>query len=186
MKGRLSPASRVRVTGELPRRGDTVQDRACDARPGTGRAMAGPGRGRQCLQSGMDRHQHGRSRRWPLAEGVDTPLWLTAPELAGTTGRYFYQRSEEDLTHRSENADARRRLWTSPSDPSATQTGERPVPQGRKYTVSRHPFCLCHGCRGWPLEPNARSMICCPALSCEASDARVTDTTHTNPRPGWF
>jgi NAD(P)-dependent dehydrogenase (short-subunit alcohol dehydrogenase family) len=31
-----------------------------------------------------------------LAEGVDTPLWLlTAPELAGTTSRYFYRRHEE-------------------------------------------------------------------------------------------
>jgi hypothetical protein len=47
-----------------------------------------------------------------LAEGVDTPLWLlTAPELAGTTGRYFYQRSEADPNPQVENADARRRLW---------------------------------------------------------------------------
>jgi NAD(P)-dependent dehydrogenase (short-subunit alcohol dehydrogenase family) len=31
-----------------------------------------------------------------LAEGVDTPLWLlTAPELAGTTSRYFDRRHEE-------------------------------------------------------------------------------------------
>ena len=48
----------------------------------------------------------------PLAEGVDTPLWLlTAPELAGTTGRYFWRRHEEDPNPQVEDADARRRLW---------------------------------------------------------------------------
>lgn len=47
-----------------------------------------------------------------LAAGVDTPLWLlTAPELAGTTGRYFYQRHEERPNPQVEDADARRRLW---------------------------------------------------------------------------
>jgi retinol dehydrogenase 14 len=57
-----------------------------------------------------------------LAEGVDTPLWLlTAPELAGTTGRYFYQRHDEEPNPQVEDADARRRLWDlaerSVSDP---------------------------------------------------------------------
>jgi retinol dehydrogenase-14 len=47
-----------------------------------------------------------------LAEGVDTPLWLlTAPELAGTTGRYFYRRREEAPNPQVEDADARIRLW---------------------------------------------------------------------------
>lgn len=47
-----------------------------------------------------------------LAEGADTPVWLlTAPELAGTTGRYFWQRHEEAPNPQVEDADARRRLW---------------------------------------------------------------------------
>jgi NAD(P)-dependent dehydrogenase (short-subunit alcohol dehydrogenase family) len=47
-----------------------------------------------------------------LAEGVDTPLWLlTAPELAGTTGRYFWRRHEEEPNPQVEDADARARLW---------------------------------------------------------------------------
>jgi retinol dehydrogenase-14 len=47
-----------------------------------------------------------------LAEGVDTPLWLlTAPELAGTTGRYFYRRREEKPNPQVEDADARGQLW---------------------------------------------------------------------------
>jgi NAD(P)-dependent dehydrogenase (short-subunit alcohol dehydrogenase family) len=48
----------------------------------------------------------------PLAEGVDTPLWLlTAPELEGVTGRYFWRRREEEPNPQVENADARARLW---------------------------------------------------------------------------
>ena len=48
----------------------------------------------------------------PLAEGVETPLWLlTAPELAGTTGRYFWQRHEQAPNPQVEDADARARLW---------------------------------------------------------------------------
>jgi NAD(P)-dependent dehydrogenase (short-subunit alcohol dehydrogenase family) len=47
-----------------------------------------------------------------LAEGVDTPLWLlTAPELAGTTGRYFYRRHQEQPNPQVEDADARGQLW---------------------------------------------------------------------------
>ena len=47
-----------------------------------------------------------------LAEGVDTPLWLlTAPELAGTTGRYFYRRHQEKPNPQVEDADARGQLW---------------------------------------------------------------------------
>lgn len=47
-----------------------------------------------------------------LADGVDTPLWLlTEPALAGTTGRYFWQRREEEPNPQVEDADARARLW---------------------------------------------------------------------------
>ena len=47
-----------------------------------------------------------------LTEGVDTPLWLlTAPELAGTTGRYFYRRREEKPNPQVEDPAARRQLW---------------------------------------------------------------------------
>jgi NAD(P)-dependent dehydrogenase (short-subunit alcohol dehydrogenase family) len=57
-----------------------------------------------------------------LAEGVDTPLWLlTAPEVAGTTGRYFSQRHEERPNPQVEDPTARTRLWDlaqrSVSDP---------------------------------------------------------------------
>jgi NAD(P)-dependent dehydrogenase (short-subunit alcohol dehydrogenase family) len=48
----------------------------------------------------------------PLAEGADTPVWLlTAAELAGTTGRYFWQRHEERPNPQVEDAHARARLW---------------------------------------------------------------------------
>jgi NAD(P)-dependent dehydrogenase (short-subunit alcohol dehydrogenase family) len=54
----------------------------------------------------------GGSGGGPLAAGVDTPLWLLmAPELAGTTGRYFYQRQEEDPNPQVEDLTARTRLW---------------------------------------------------------------------------
>jgi hypothetical protein len=47
-----------------------------------------------------------------LAEGIDTPLWLlTDPDLAGTTGRYFWQRHEEEPNPQVEDGDARARLW---------------------------------------------------------------------------
>jgi NAD(P)-dependent dehydrogenase (short-subunit alcohol dehydrogenase family) len=47
-----------------------------------------------------------------LDEGVDTPLWLlTQPELEGTTGRYFWQRHEEEPNPQVEDAEARARLW---------------------------------------------------------------------------
>jgi NAD(P)-dependent dehydrogenase (short-subunit alcohol dehydrogenase family) len=47
-----------------------------------------------------------------LTEGVDTPLWLlTAPELAGTTGRYFYRRHEDKPNPQVEDPTARTRLW---------------------------------------------------------------------------
>jgi NAD(P)-dependent dehydrogenase (short-subunit alcohol dehydrogenase family) len=47
-----------------------------------------------------------------LAEGVDTPLWLlTEPQLAGSTGRYFWQRREEDPNPQVEDVVARARLW---------------------------------------------------------------------------
>jgi hypothetical protein len=47
-----------------------------------------------------------------LAEGVDTPLWLlTAPELAGPTGRYFHRRHKEKPNPQVEDAGARGQLW---------------------------------------------------------------------------
>jgi NAD(P)-dependent dehydrogenase (short-subunit alcohol dehydrogenase family) len=47
-----------------------------------------------------------------LADGADTPLWLlTDPELQGTTGRYFWERHEEEPNPQVEDADARARLW---------------------------------------------------------------------------
>jgi NAD(P)-dependent dehydrogenase (short-subunit alcohol dehydrogenase family) len=46
-----------------------------------------------------------------LADGADTPVWmLTAPELEGLTGRYFWQRREEEPNPQTEDADARARL----------------------------------------------------------------------------
>jgi NAD(P)-dependent dehydrogenase (short-subunit alcohol dehydrogenase family) len=46
-----------------------------------------------------------------LADGADTPVWmLTAPELEGVTGRYFWQRREEKPNPQAEDADARRAL----------------------------------------------------------------------------
>jgi NAD(P)-dependent dehydrogenase (short-subunit alcohol dehydrogenase family) len=47
-----------------------------------------------------------------LAQGVDTPLWLlTDPGLDGTTGRFFWQRHEEEPNPQVEDGDARARLW---------------------------------------------------------------------------
>ena len=47
-----------------------------------------------------------------LDQGVDTPLWLlTDPDLDGVSGRYFWQRREEEPNPQTEDADARRRLW---------------------------------------------------------------------------
>ena len=101
-----------------------VQDRAGDARPGAGRAVAGSGRGRQRLQSRMDRHQDGRCRR-RLAARASTPLWLlTAAELAGTTGRYFYQRHEE----RPKPAGRGRRRPEAPLGPCAERVRQRTRP----------------------------------------------------------
>ena len=46
-----------------------------------------------------------------LEDGADTPVWmLTAPELEGVTGRYFWQRREEEPNPQTEDAAARRRL----------------------------------------------------------------------------
>jgi NAD(P)-dependent dehydrogenase (short-subunit alcohol dehydrogenase family) len=46
-----------------------------------------------------------------LADGADTPVWmLTARELEGVTGRYFWQRREEEPNPQTEDADARSRL----------------------------------------------------------------------------
>ena len=47
-----------------------------------------------------------------IDQGADTPLWLlTDPALDGVTGRYFYERREEEPNPQTEDADARRRLW---------------------------------------------------------------------------
>ena len=46
-----------------------------------------------------------------LADGADTPVWLlTEPSLDGVTGRYFWQRREEQPNPQAEDADARSRL----------------------------------------------------------------------------
>ena len=46
-----------------------------------------------------------------LADGADTPVWLlTEPSLEGVTGRYFWQRREEEPNPQTEDTDARRRL----------------------------------------------------------------------------
>jgi len=46
-----------------------------------------------------------------LADGADTPVWLlTDPALEGVTGRYFWQRREEEPNPQTEDAAARRRL----------------------------------------------------------------------------
>ena len=73
-------------------------------------ASRGGARGEQ-LQPGLDRHEDGRRRRRRLADGADTPVWLlTDPALDGVTGRYFWQRREEEPNPQTEDADARRRL----------------------------------------------------------------------------
>jgi NAD(P)-dependent dehydrogenase (short-subunit alcohol dehydrogenase family) len=47
-----------------------------------------------------------------LADGADTPVWLlTDPALDTITGRYFWQRREEESNPQAEDAAARRRLW---------------------------------------------------------------------------
>jgi len=38
-------------------------------------------------------------------------MLLTDPVLDGTTGRYFYERREEEPNPQTEDAEARRRLW---------------------------------------------------------------------------
>src|SRR5688500_3965818 len=46
-----------------------------------------------------------------LADGADTPVWLlTEPSLDGATGRYFWQRREEEPNPQTEDPEARRRL----------------------------------------------------------------------------
>ena len=45
-----------------------------------------------------------------LADGADTPVWMLT-ELGGdVTGRYFWQRREEEPNPQVEDAEARRRL----------------------------------------------------------------------------
>ena len=52
-----------------------------------------------------------------LAGGADTPVWLlTDPALDGVTGRYFWQRREEEPNPQTEEAGARRRLVELASD----------------------------------------------------------------------
>ena len=46
-----------------------------------------------------------------LQDGADTPVWmLTEPSLEGVTGRYFWQRREEEPNPQAEDAGARERL----------------------------------------------------------------------------
>jgi retinol dehydrogenase 14 len=48
-----------------------------------------------------------------LADGADTPVWmLTDPSLEGVTGRYFWQRREEEPNPQTNDATARRQLVT--------------------------------------------------------------------------
>ena len=55
-----------------------------------------------------------------LADGADTPVWLlTDPSLEGVTGRYFWQRREEEPNPQTEDRAARRQLVTL----AATATG---------------------------------------------------------------
>ncbi len=59
-----------------------------------------------------------------LADGVDTPLWLlTEPSLAGTTGRYFWCRRDEEPNAQVEDADSRRRLW------DVAESAVKPLPR---------------------------------------------------------
>ncbi|MNI97097.1 oxidoreductase [compost metagenome] len=45
-------------------------------------------------------------------QGADTAVYLaTAPELAETTGRYFYRRKVKELTPRAESREEAGRLW---------------------------------------------------------------------------
>ena len=47
-----------------------------------------------------------------IEQGADTPLWLlTDPSLDGVSGRYFWERREEEPNPQTADADARRRLW---------------------------------------------------------------------------
>jgi NAD(P)-dependent dehydrogenase (short-subunit alcohol dehydrogenase family) len=62
-----------------------------------------------------------------LEDGADTPVWLLAePSLEGVTGRYFWQRREEEPNPQVEDAEARRRLVAL-----ARQGVERPGPERR-------------------------------------------------------
>jgi NAD(P)-dependent dehydrogenase (short-subunit alcohol dehydrogenase family) len=46
-----------------------------------------------------------------LQDGADTPVWmLTDPSLEGVTGRYFWQRREEEPNPQTNDATARRQL----------------------------------------------------------------------------
>ena len=46
-----------------------------------------------------------------LQDGADTPVWmLTEPSLEGVTGRYFWQRREEEPNPQANDATARRQL----------------------------------------------------------------------------
>ena len=46
-----------------------------------------------------------------IAEGADTPVWLVCdPELEGVSGRYFYERREEEPNPQTNDETARRRL----------------------------------------------------------------------------
>jgi NAD(P)-dependent dehydrogenase (short-subunit alcohol dehydrogenase family) len=58
-----------------------------------------------------------------LAAGADTPLWLLTDQgVAGTTGRYFSDRREEEPNPQVEDAGARARLW----DLAAASTEDGP------------------------------------------------------------
>jgi NAD(P)-dependent dehydrogenase (short-subunit alcohol dehydrogenase family) len=76
-----------------------------------GERWAGDGPAVNSCSPGWIATKMGGSGGGRLADGADTPVWLLAvPSLDGVTGRYFWQRREEEPNPQTEDADARRRL----------------------------------------------------------------------------
>ena len=76
-----------------------------------GERWAGEGPAVNACSPGWIATKMGGSGGGDLAEGADTPVWmLTDPSLEGVTGRYFWQRREEEPNPQTEDAEARNRL----------------------------------------------------------------------------
>ena len=107
-RGRPRAARRAALRDALR----AVEDRAGDARPRAGRALgADGGPAVNACSPGWIATKMGGSGGGALQDGADTPVWmLTEPSLDGVTGRYFWQRREEEPNPQTEDADARRRL----------------------------------------------------------------------------